>query len=271
MNILHVWDQAGVSCVLSKYQRRLGHEVSILKRNGYDPFNFFSFYNEPLYDLDGKKFINFVIDESKKYDTIHVHSLYKIVPSIRKKYKNKIIILHYHGSELRNGLADPSLQKLINEADQKANLVFLSTPDLTKYPSEKRTYIENPIDIDHFKSLERPLEEKYFTFKTSQTDFNTFTEYLHKNNLKIDVTIHDRTITPISYGQMPEFFSNYSVYVDIRIVKNQIIESLSKTALEALACNLRVLSFDLKYLNEFPPKHSAANVVAKIMDKIESL
>jgi hypothetical protein len=70
---------------------------------------------------------------------------------------------------------------------------------------------------------------------------------------------------------MPEFFSNYSVYVDIRIVKNQIIESLSKTALEALACNLRVLSFDLKYLNEFPPKHSAANVVAKIMDKIESL
>ena len=50
-----------------------------------------------------------------------------------------------------------------------------------------------------------------------------------------------------------------------------IIESLSKTAREALACNLRVLSFDLRYLNEFPSKHSAANVVAKIMDKIESL
>ena len=272
MNILHVWDQAGVSCVLSKYQRKLGHEVSILKRNGYDPFNFFSFYNEPLYDLDGKKFINFVIDESKKYDVIHVHSLYKIVPSIRKKYKNKIIILHYHGSELRTGLVDSSLQKLINEADQKADLVFLSTPDLTKYPSEKRYYIENPIDIDHFKSLKKkPLEEKYFTFKTNQIDLNALTEYLHKNNLKFDVTIHDRTISPISYGHMPEFFSNYSVYVDIRIVKNQIIESLSKTALEALACNLRVLSFDLRYLNEFPSKHSAPNVVAKIIDKIESL
>jgi len=272
MNFLHVWDQAGVLCVLSKYQRRLGHKVSILKRNGYDPFHFFSFYNEPLYDLDGKKFINFVIDESKKFDVIHVHSLYKIVPSIRKKYKNKIIILHYHGSELRDGLLDPSLHKLINEADQKADLVFLSTPDLTKYSSEKRVYMENAIDIDHFKpSKQRPLEEKYFTFKTNITDFSTFTEYLHKNNLKIDVTIHDRTIMPISYGHMPEFFANYSVYVDYRVVKNVLIESLSKTALEALACNLRVLSFDLKYLNEFPPKHSAANVVAKIMDKIECL
>ena len=165
MNILHVWDQAGVSCVLSKFQRKIGHKVSILKRNGYDPFNFFSFYNEPLYDLDGKKFINFVIDESKKFDVIHVHSLYKIVPSIRKKYKNKIIILHYHGSELRDGLLDPSLHKLINEADQKADLVFLSTPDLTKYPSDKRMYIENPIDTEHFKpSKQRLLEEKYFTF-----------------------------------------------------------------------------------------------------------
>ena len=272
MNILHVWDQAGVSCVLSKFQRKIGHKVSILKRNGYDPFNFFSFYNEPLYDLDGKKFINFVIDESKKYDVIHVHSLYKIVPLIRKKYKEKIIILHYHGSELRNGLLDPSLHKLINEADQKADLVFLSTPDLTKYQSEKRIYIENPIDIDHFKPLKkRTSEEKYITFKTSQTDFGSFKEYLQKNNLKIDVTIHDRTINPISYGHMPEFFSNYSVYVDIRIVKNVIIESLSKTALEALACNLRVLSFDLRYLDKFPPNHSAANVVAKIMEKIESL
>jgi hypothetical protein len=272
MNILHIWDQAGVSCVLSKYQRKLGHKVSILKRNGYDPFNFFSFYNEPLYDLDGKKFINFVIDESKKYDVVHVHSLYKIVPQIRKKYKNKIIILHYHGSELRNGLVDPSLHKLINEADQKANLVFLSTPDLTKYPSDKRIYLENPIDMEHFKpSKSRPTEEKYFTFKTNQIDSNAIIKYLQKNNIKIDLTIHDRTISPISYGHMPEFFSNFSVYVDTRIVKNVVIESLSKTALEALACNLRVLSFNLKYLEEFPPKHSGENVVAKIMEKIESL
>jgi hypothetical protein len=273
MNILHVWDQAGVSCILAKYQRRLGHSVDILKRNGYDPFHIFTFYKEPLYDLDGKKFINFVIDESKKYDAIHVHSLYKIVPQIRKKYKDKTIILHYHGSELRNGLSDISLHKLIKEADNKANYVFLATPDLIKYDSEKRMYIENPIDLEHFKPIimKNQTKKKFLTFKTNQTDINSLTTYLQKNNIKNDVTIHDRTVMPISYDNMPGFLSGYSVYVDIRIVNAQLLESLSKTALEALACNLQVLTYDLKYLNQFPSEHNAENVVKKIMCLIESL
>ena len=273
MKILHVWDQAGVSCILAKYQRRLGHSVSVLKRNGYDPFQIFTFYKEPLYDLDGKKFINFVIDESKKYDIIHIHSLYKIIPQIRKKYKEKIIILHYHGSELRSGLSNSSLHKLIKEADNKANFVLLATPDLIKYQSEKRMYIENPIDLEHFKPMMQKQinEKKFFTFKTNQTDTNSLTDYLQKNNIKIDVTIHDRTIMPISYGHMPSFLSNYSVYIDIRIVNDQLLESLSKTALEALACNLQVLSYELKYLDEFPTKHNATNVVKKIMAMMESL
>ena len=33
MNILHVWDQAGVACILSKFQRRIGHNISILKQD----------------------------------------------------------------------------------------------------------------------------------------------------------------------------------------------------------------------------------------------
>ena len=272
MNILHVWDQAGVACILSKYQRRLGHNVYILKRNGYDPFHIFTFYKEPLYDLDGKKFINFVIDESKKYDIIHVHSLYKIVPQIRKKYKDKIIILHYHGSELRNGLSNASLHKIIKEADNKANFAFLATPDLIKYESEKRMYIENPIDLEHFKPMmqKQTSERRFFTFKTNQTDIDSFTDYLQKNNIKINLTIHDRTITPISYGHMPSFLSNYNVYVDVRIVNGQLLESLSKTALEALACNLQVLSYDLRYLDKFPSEHNAENVVKKMMTIIES-
>jgi glycosyltransferase involved in cell wall biosynthesis len=273
MNILHVWDQAGVACILAKYQRRLGHNVSILKRKGYDPFDIFTFYKETLYDLDGKKFINFVIEESKNFDIIHIHSLYKIVPQIRKKYKDKIIIIHYHGSELRNGLIDHSLHKLIEEVDKKSNLAFLATPDLIKYESEKRMYIENPVDMEHFKPMiqDKQNEDTFLAFKTNQIDINALNNYLQKNNIKINLTIHDRTINPISYTNMPSFLSNYSVYVDIKIINNKFLESLSKTALEALACNLKVLSYDLKYLNDFPTKHKAENVVEKMMTLIESL
>ncbi len=59
-------------------------------------------------DLDGKKFIDFVLEECTQYDIIHFHSLYKIVPLIGKKNKNKFIILHYHGSELHNGASNMS-------------------------------------------------------------------------------------------------------------------------------------------------------------------
>jgi hypothetical protein len=44
-----------------------------------------------LLDLDGKKFIDFVLKEYTQYDVIHVHSLYKIVPLIRKKIKTNLL------------------------------------------------------------------------------------------------------------------------------------------------------------------------------------
>lgn len=77
MNILHVWDQAGVACILSKFQRRIGHNVSILTTD-YDRFKIFSFYDEPLLDLVGKKFIDFVLEEYSQYDIIHVHPYIKL-------------------------------------------------------------------------------------------------------------------------------------------------------------------------------------------------
>ena len=36
--ILHIWDQAGVACVLAKYQRRIGHDVKVIKRASFDKF-----------------------------------------------------------------------------------------------------------------------------------------------------------------------------------------------------------------------------------------
>src|SRR5919197_2608652 len=107
MKILHIWDQAGVACVLAKYHRRIGHEVRILKRAGYDPFGISQFYNEPLLDMDGKAFLKYAIKEAGSCDVVHVHTLYKIIPDLRKKYRDKKLVLHYHGSEARNRQNEP--------------------------------------------------------------------------------------------------------------------------------------------------------------------
>ena len=106
MKILHVWDQAGVACILAKQHRKQGHEVRILKRAGYDPFGISQFYGEPLLDMDGKSFLKFAVKQADGYDAVHVHSIYKIIPDLRKKYPDKKLVLHYHGSEVRDK-ADP--------------------------------------------------------------------------------------------------------------------------------------------------------------------
>jgi hypothetical protein len=135
-------------------------------------------------DLDGKKFIDFVLQESTQYDIIHVHSLYKIVPLIRKKNKNKFIILHYHGSELRNGVSNMSLKKVILRAENNSNLILVSTPDLIKY-SPRTIYLNNPNDREHFKPVRyRQSNNIYLTMKTNNLDFGLLKNYLKSNNLE---------------------------------------------------------------------------------------
>jgi hypothetical protein len=129
MKILHIWDQAGVACILTKHQRILGHDVTILKRAGYDPFGIFEFYRESLLDIDGKSFIKNAIKQAAEFDVIHVHSLYKIIPDLRRKYRDKILILHFHGSEARKAPKDP----IQEQAMELSDAVIGSTEDLAQY------------------------------------------------------------------------------------------------------------------------------------------
>jgi hypothetical protein len=126
LKILHIWDQAGVACILAKHHRRMGHEVRILKRTGYDPFGISQFYNEPLLDMDGKTFLKYAMREAAGYDVVHVHTIHKVIPDLHKKYPDKKLILHYHGSEARDG--QRNLMKA--EAESKADVVLGSTEDL---------------------------------------------------------------------------------------------------------------------------------------------
>ena len=44
MNILHINDQAGVACILSKYQRINGQQSKVLSYNKIDKFGILKFY-----------------------------------------------------------------------------------------------------------------------------------------------------------------------------------------------------------------------------------
>jgi hypothetical protein len=65
---------------------------------------------------------------------------------------------------------------------------------------------------------------------------------------------------------MPNFLKKYDIYIDIKIVNAQILESLSKTGLESLACGLKVLNYKLEYLDKLPEIHNPVKVVNKLQN-----
>lgn len=259
MKILHVWDQAGIACILAKFQRKFGHTVDIFKRDGYDPFGMFGFYSEPLLAIDGKKFINHVAKKAEDYDVIHVHSLYKIIPDLRKKYRNKKIILHYHGSEVRGKYIEDKRK----EAELASDFILGSTPDLVNYVQNLR-YVPNPIDTDHFRPIDHVKSGKALTIKTHLTDIPRAIEHIKFQGLDLEIDIIDRTINPIEYSKMPSYLAGYDLYVDIRWIEGILLKNLSKTALESLACGLQVLQHDLTRIQGLPTDNNPVKIVDEL-------
>lgn len=156
MKILHVWNQAGVASILAKYQRKLGHEAEVIKREGFDRYGIEEFYGTTIYRGSAIGFYRYAINRSKSFDVIHIHSLIKLVPFIRKPF-----VLHLHGSELRNvGIKEKILLKCVS-----SDKVLVSTPDLLCI-LPKATWLPNPVDTEHFyprkpKSLKLKLPVSY--------------------------------------------------------------------------------------------------------------
>ncbi len=107
MRILHVWDQAGVACVMAKYQRLQGHDSNVIRISGVDKYGINDFYRDFVSFVPIEEFVHSCIEKAESVDVIHVHSMTDILIKLRKKFgRSKKIILHYHGTDIR-GLCEP--------------------------------------------------------------------------------------------------------------------------------------------------------------------
>jgi hypothetical protein len=263
MKILHVWDQAGVACILAKHQRMMGHKVSIMKRAGYDPFRIFEFYGESLVETDGKSFLNLALKQAKDYEVIHVHSLFKIIPDLKRKYRGKKVVLHYHGSEARKRAKD-SIQK---QAEQMCDAIIGSTTDLKQFTGPDMIHVPNPIDTEHFCPADAQWNRngKAFTFKTTGADVAWVLRHLKENGMEFTLDVLDRQAEPIRYSDMPSLITRYAIYIDLKYIENTLLQASSKTALECLACGLRVLDHKLEFIDKFPAEHQPDKVAESIL------
>lgn len=240
MKILHIWDVAGVTSILAKYQKKMGHETKVMMLKKHDPMEVSEFYNK-TYDMNAKKFILLVLWEARKYDVLHIHNLSIIIPALRILYPKKKIFIHHHGFTS----AIKRYSKIVNNL---VDGVFIATEDLFKvFPNAK--LIPTPVDIEHFKK--GVLGYGKLSFHTKHLDFEKFKEHVKDDT----IDIIDRDKNPVPYHLMPDLLRNYNVYYDIKYIPQGLGKVSSKTCFEALACGLTVVDFEGKRLLGLPEKN----------------
>jgi glycosyltransferase involved in cell wall biosynthesis len=298
MRILHIWDQAGVACILAKYQSRQGHSASVLRIKSQDKYGINRFYEEFVIYSSQEDFIQRSLKEAEAAQLIHIHSRLDVLFPLREKFgRSKKIILHYHGTDIRGLISSKEnhpksggeislfsnvipqsksfLRKILRKksssyrihkkAQTTADVVLVSTPDLLSL-AEGATYLPNPIDTEHFKPDEIPRKDRKraLTIDTEATDVRRTLKYCKSHNIDTEIEVYDRTQKPVMYGKMPNFLKRYDIYVDIRYVNGHVLENLSKTALESLACGLEVLDHRLEYRKGLPSEYNPSSVLSKI-------
>jgi hypothetical protein len=301
VKILHIHDQAGVSCILAKYQRLNGLESRVLSSNVIDKLGILKFYKDYVDIVKPADFVDYCISEAKNADIIHIHSWEELVVRIRKAFGNsKKIVLHYHGTDIR-GLKNKKMtdlpplknmriqsksyaikvrnrlrlihlgyyKSLRTESQKLADDILVSTQDLLLLLPHAK-YLPNPVDVEHFSKDDtnhnKVNNNKALTMKTESVDIQKTLLYCKENNINLNIEIFDRTKTPLLHAEIPNFLKKYDIYVDIKIVNDKIIESLSKTGLESLSCGLRVLNYKLEYIDKLPEKHHPVNVINQLQN-----
>jgi len=248
LKVLHIWSQAGVSSIISKWQKRNNIESHVIIQAKHDPDKTGDFYGDEVIYGNKIKFVLAALKRCKEYDIIHLHDAWFMIPLIKIKYPKKKIIIHYHGSMVRRAMKD-TRRKLWEKAVDK---ILVSTPDLLQFDYNIHPiYVPNPVDIEHFKPKTNPKNNDcLFLPKLNQSKHGTYRLLLHHG---LDVNL----VTPVrvDYKELPEIISYFEYCCDIPIVNNEIVAANSMMGLQSMSMKLKTIQHDFTVKSELPANH----------------
>lgn len=260
LRILHVWNTAGVGSVIAKYMDKLlGTRSLVVNRRAFDPYGVTTFGE--LWDDGAKIFTLKCILKARGFDFVHVHYFDRIVPLLKYFYPKKPVVLHYHGDDIRHKWS------LRRKYWKKADAILYSTSDLQDDETPRHAiYMPNPVDTEIFHPCSRTHESKT-AFHIFYNADDLANEYATRYGLQLTIH-HWKTEGRIPHLKLAETFCQYEYYIDARKspLGDLIKVPLSKTALEALACGLKVVTWDGKIVNDFPSENRPGNVVRQIFN-----
>jgi glycosyltransferase involved in cell wall biosynthesis len=203
----------------------VGHELSEVINSNYGDIHV-----EMLpYPLHTKLTVFKIAQKIRKINPDIVHAHYCRYPAYAALLSHKPYIIHCHGTDIRHGI---NFWQSLSLA--KSRQVLLSTPDLLEIlPSA--VWLPNPVNLNHFKPSREHDGNKvlYYPkwYENIENELETACDQL-------DYALTVKRKTDVKYEEMPAFLNKFDIYVD-----RLAIRSYSKTALEAMACNLAVVGY----------------------------
>lgn len=246
MNILHVWNQAGVSSILAKYQNKLGHHVEVIKRDGYDRFGIDKFYGTTIFKGGRIGFYRYCRKRAREFDLVHVHSMVKATLFI-----DKPMIIHFHGSDLRLVGFWGKLENWLAKCLSKKMLV--ATLDLLDLQPNAE-WLPIPIDRELFHAKRNKNNDHALFIKNWYEGKEEAEKTAESQGWKLTV-LNPRINGFVSYKDMPQYLNRFEYFID-----RFKIPSLSTTALQALSLGLKVVNWYGAVLEGFDERHDPLNV-----------
>lgn len=249
--ILHVWNTAGVGSVIAKFTDR-GYQTksTVIARRAADRVGLTTYGT--AYDDGPAGFFLRALLMARHADLVHVHSLDRMVPWVKRVY-GKPVVIHYHGTDIEGRWAEK------RQRWAKADYIAVSTPNLLEGAPARAVHVPNPIDTDIFRPVGGVRDPKSAVSFHYGMDSDAEAA---ARRLGLSLTWLDRW--SVRHEDMPKMLSRYAYYVDMRKPPAHVLaRSVGKAALEALACGCSVVDWTGGVLSGLPEENDPRHVAAK--------
>ncbi|HEV2225660.1 MAG TPA: glycosyltransferase [Nitrososphaerales archaeon] len=260
LRVLHVWNTAGVASVVAKFcDRQFGIKSTVITRRAADKVGLTTYGT--AYGDGPARFFARALLMARSADIVHVHSLDRILPWLRRLYEGKPLVIHYHGTDIEGRWKEKENRW------KAADAIVCSTPNLLEGAPSSAVQIPNPVDTDIFRpsGVDRhPASALSFRYGMDLEAGQA------AERLGLNLTWIDRW--SVQHDKMPETLSRFSYFIDLRRPPgHQEARSVGKAALEALACGCRVIVWSGKTLEGLPDENRPENVATKWHELYQSL
>ncbi len=253
MKVLHVWNTAGVASVIAKFCDRSGGTRSeVIAREAADPMCLTTYGKR--YKDGPAHFTLRALAAAREYDLVHVHSLDRILPWVKRIYGGKPIVMHYHGTDVLGRWEEKRARW------QSADFIAYSTPNLSRGAPSSAVHVPNPVDTDLFHSVENARAPRSALSIRYGMD-----EAAEKKAKELSLTLKFVDRGSVLHKDMPGLLSRFEYFIDMRRPPGFAapVESLGKAALEALACGCKAVDWSGRVYEGLPEEHRPEVVAEK--------